>query len=241
MTTATTEGRRLVLSVEGIDAPFYVDPLSGKRGHYLTQEFVGAMLGKRTPAGGEAIFIECFGAANYARMTGSHVDQFTDAGEYVQTFSPEGEVSKVEGDPPPALAFPNRDDLFARYTHRDANPDWGEVEGDGEPIRQEECESLTLCALYWQTVVGMEAVRVFLSSGEGTTGSLKALALLTARLGLSQSETSLNSALGNPTQEGDIPATATRSGGGISVRLPADRRGPLGLKPPSKGRKARNR
>jgi len=234
MTTATTEGRSLVLTVEGLD-PFRVEPLAAKRGRRLTEMFVEAITERMLPVGAEAIFIECIGAMNYARFAGMYVDEYDPAGVYARTWDDEG--SEIRESLAGSTAPPEYPDGsgHVRFVAREALE--GEPELDGDAIRQEEAESLTLCAFYWQTVVGMEAVRAFLDAGEGSHGSLKALALLQSRMGISRPPTSHSSASASQTQQGDSSDTSTRSGGGTSVRLPADRRSPLGMRRPSKGRR----
>lgn len=209
MTEATTEGRRLRLTVEGIEEPFLVDPLPAKRGHALTVQFVEAAAGRASVGLTEAVFIEAFGAANYSRMSGLYVDRFDPTtGEHVETYGPTGPIEPAHPrEPLPAEV------VGLRFLAREAD---GEPELDGDPIRQEEGEALTLCAFYWQTVVGMEAVRAFLDEGEGTAGSVKALGLLLSRSGLSRSQTSRRSVSASPTEQAATPGTSTRSGGSIS-------------------------
>lgn len=191
-----------------------VDPLSARRGRMLTEEFLQAALGQRDIQQAEEIFIECFGPANYSRAAGSFVDEFNPAtGEHVRTWGPDGEIDgpRAEDLEVPGLRF-------------------GVREGDGpevDPIRQEEIEALALCAFYWQTVVGMEAVQAFIAEGEGTTGSLKALALLQTRLGLSTSVNSRSRGMESLIQRQDDSAATTGTGNSFAtVRLPADRRPP---------------
>lgn len=214
MTTATTEGRRLRLAVEGIPEPFLVDPLPAKRGRFLTDEFIAAATMQRTVAQSEQIFIEAIGPANYSRIAGQYVHEFHE-GEYFATWAPDGLV-ELPADYPRPVAPEG-----LRYLASETD------DFEGEAIRQEEAEALCLCAFYWQTVVGMEAVREFVDSGEGTAGSLKALGLLQTRLGLSTSASSrsrgMESLISGAGSE-ETPVTATSFG---SVRLPADYRPPL--------------
>lgn len=236
MTTATTEGRDLVLTLEGLD-PFKVQPLGAKRGRRLTEMFVEAITARMNVQGAEAIFIESIGPKNYVRIAGQYVDEFDASGVYVQTWNEDGPTVRegLAGTAAPAEYADGSGHV--RFAAREALD--GEPELDGEAIRQEEAESLTLCAFYWQTVVGMEAVRAFLEEGEGSRGSLKALALLQSRMGLSRPLTSQSSASESQMQQGATASTDTRSGGATSVRLPADRRSPLGMRLPSKGRSKR--
>lgn len=220
MTTATTEGRRLVLRVEGIDEPFFVDPLPAKRGRALTELFVKAARSQLTgenieEASQESVFIESINPKNYVRMGGVYVDEYDATGAYLHTHGLD--VTYVLDE----LAG---NTSTSKYTAREALPGI-EDEIDGDPIRQEECESLALCAFYWQTVVGIEAVNAFIDAGEGTEGNLKALALLSIRIGISPSTNSSSPALGSWIQEDVSKATAAISNSSGSVQLPAKKRG----------------
>lgn len=219
MTKATTEGRQLVLTVEGVDTPFRVDPLPAKRGKALTELFLAAALGQLSGVVAEAIFIESIGPSNYSRMSGLYVDEYDRVtGAYLRTWDPEG--SKVHSE-----FLENESE--ASFMGRDRVEALDEPDLDGEPIRQEEAEALCLAAFYWQTVVGMEAVSAFINAGEGTEGSLKALSLLQVRMGLSPSTTSRSSVLENAIQQqAASKATSTPQVGKKSVRLPADRQKP---------------
>lgn len=229
MTTATTEGRSLVLTVEGVDTPFRVDPLPAKRGKFLTDRFLESALGRTTQAQAEAVFIEALGPANYSRMSGLYVEHYDErTGNHRGTYGPDGIT-------PGATRDPLTPDLVgARYVTREAEGD--EPELDGEPIRQEEGEALCLAAFYWQTVVGMEAVNAFLGAGEGTAGSLKALTLLMTRLGLSVSSSSSSRVMEHGIQAaGSSPASDTPNSS-ASVRLPAAKRS-IGQNPGKKGKR----
>jgi len=214
MTTATQQGRQLRLTVDGIDEPFLIDPLSAKRGKYLTERFIRASLGQMTQAEAEEIFIESLGASNYSRMSGYYVDEYHPGGRYAQTWTPEGAVIRDPGDD---------ETITAKFIAREAVGDEPELEG--EPIRQEESEALALAAFYWQTVVGMEAVDAFLNEGGGTNGSLKALTLLQIRLGLSRQPLSSSPVMENLIQEASSKATPAIQNSSASVRLPANKRG----------------
>lgn len=261
MTTATQDGRELVLAVSGIDTPFRVSPLTARRGKELTEQFIRASVGALSGTEAESVFIESFGPQNYSRAAGVFVDEFDitggpDAGApYVQTWTPDGphfveglaDTTSVDeqimqlGDDDEGNPLTAHRKYAAKYRGRDAIPTLGEHDFDGEPIRQEEVEALALCAFYWQTVVGMEAVRAFIEGGEGTPGSLKALSLLQTRSALSPSTTSRSTALENLIQSrAGIPNTGTPQAGAKSVRLPADRQKPRNKKKKS-GNPARNR
>lgn len=261
MTKATQEGRELLLAVDGIESPFRVQPLTARRGKILTEAFIRASVGALTAAETEAIFIESMGPQNYSRATGLYIDEFDitggpeAGGPYVQTWSPDGAIFHealkdtssldiqemdlgVDGSGDPLVATRPH---VSKFKGREFVPSAGEAELDGEPIRQEEVEALALCAFYWQTVVGIEAVNAFIEGGEGTTGSLKALSLLQTRLGLSPSTTSRSSALENLIQSrAGSPNTAIPQAGGKSVRLPSDRRKPKNAKKKSGNPAKRN-
>lgn len=220
MTRAAQQGRNLALFVEDIDEPFIVRPLPAKRGRALTETFAGIALGvdetQQPAAVSEAVFIEAINPDNYARMAGGYVDEFDSTGRYVTTWSTTGSTRHERL---AELTAP------ARFIAREANPDLGEPEVDGEPIRQEEAESLSLCAFYWQSVVGMEAVEAFLEGGEGTAGSLKALRLLLIRIGRSPSTSSYEAGMASLTQQADSEETTDTANSSGSVPLPANKRG----------------
>jgi len=214
VTKAIQEGRRLRLEVDGIEEPFYVDPLPARRGRELTGLFVDAAIGQLDPLATAAIFMECIGPANYARMNGSLVDRYSASGDYTETYGPDGTVKL----PPSSVRLPEGIPAGALYVARedDSVP--------GEAIRQEEGESLCIAAFYWQTAAGMEAVNQFIEHGEGSVGFLRALNVLMYRLGLSPSRTSPGSGLDSLTQMDDTADTTTHSGGGTLAKLPPNRR-----------------
>jgi len=53
----------------------------------------------------------------------------------------------------------------------------------GDELRQAEAEAVLMPAFFWQTVLGMDGVRAYIEGGEGLSGTLKAVAALSARLG----------------------------------------------------------
>lgn len=79
VTTATQEGRNLVIRVPGIDDPFVVTPISAKRGQYLTERYLSASLRGIPTDQAEGIFIESFGPENYSRTFGCIVEQVEDS------------------------------------------------------------------------------------------------------------------------------------------------------------------
>ncbi len=52
----------------------------------------------------------------------------------------------------------------------------------GAELSQEEAENVLSAAFFWQTALGVAGVRTFIDGGEGTIGSVKALAALTGRI-----------------------------------------------------------
>lgn len=229
MTTATTEGRRLKLSVDGIDEAFLVDPIPSKRGKHLTNMFVLASLKAIGPEQIEQIFIEAIGPANYSRITGLYVDvraqiPSTEPGVASTfespsiTYGPDGPIS---GSAAALAALLNKGALLEAREARDDEPIL-----DGEPIRQEEAEELCLAAFYWQSVVGIEAVNAIFEEGGGTRGSLKALSLLQIRLGHSPSGNSLTPDMESSIlQQAGSAATSDTPPSSGSVRLPANKVG----------------
>jgi hypothetical protein len=237
MMTAEQDGRRLRLDVEGLD-PMWVEPLSSRRGRFLTEEFVQAAVGKRSTGQAEQIFIEALGPANYARISGAYIVQHDeDNGRPTAIFGPEGEVGvSLDGLLEELGLAPGQ-----RYVTREDITGLPVV--DGDPIRQEEGEALALCAFYWQTVVGMEAVKAFLDDGGGTGGSLKALALLQTRLGLSPVASSRSRGMESLIQQGVSEATSDTGTSSGSVELPAEPRPrrPLDRLPKGLLKRARDR
>lgn len=221
MTTATTEGRRLLLTVNE-EISFHVDPLSAVRGKQLTDLFVYAAQQRLSATASESMFIEAFGPANYSRATGLVVDRLREdaAGADVLTDSWAGDVHTVHD------AKPSRSTaIYIGRPQEDEDPIF-----EALPLRQSEIESLCLCAFYWQTVVGMEAVQTFIEGGEGAAAHLKASSLYVTRGLLSLQPGSSNAVselLTTAADSSPAPGTASSS---ASVLLPA-RRKPQDRKP----------
>lgn len=53
----------------------------------------------------------------------------------------------------------------------------------GLELSQDESESVIYPAFFWQTLLGMSGVKIYLEAGEGLTGTLKAAGALAQRLG----------------------------------------------------------
>lgn len=230
MTTATTEGRQLVLTVDGIDEPFIVDPIPARRGYTLTDTFMRVSLHKvpgiKTQYGraeSESVFMESIGPENYSRISGLYVDlvefdaETGEAGQVLATFTPDG----GSWEDPDHKSIHYYTATGALFMARPENPAAGEEYLDVESLRQEQAESLTLCAFYWQTVVGMEAVNAFIESGEDTMASVKALSLLMTRMDPLRGVTSLGS---DGTQQSGAETPNTASGSVTTVRLPAHKK-----------------
>lgn len=60
----------------------------------------------------------------------------------------------------------------------------------GRELSQEEGNGVIMPALFWQTLLGMDGVKLYLEEGEGLAGTLKAVGALVARLGLYVPKTS---------------------------------------------------
>lgn len=54
----------------------------------------------------------------------------------------------------------------------------------GLELSQDEAESILMPAFFWQTVLGLDGVKVYIEGGEGLAGTLKATGALSRRLGL---------------------------------------------------------
>lgn len=68
MITATLAGRNLSIRVDGIEEPFVIAPLPGRRGQELTNTFLNISAGATTPEGMEDVLIESVGTAVYERV-----------------------------------------------------------------------------------------------------------------------------------------------------------------------------
>ncbi|MGN7969023.1 hypothetical protein [Microbacterium sp. 22296] len=60
----------------------------------------------------------------------------------------------------------------------------------GLELSQDEAESILMPAFFWQTVLGLDGVKVYIEGGEGLAGTLKATGALSRRLGLLAPRTS---------------------------------------------------
>ncbi|MDY7542599.1 MULTISPECIES: hypothetical protein [unclassified Cryobacterium] len=67
-TIATLTGRNLSIHIEGVDEPFIIAPLSGRRGKALTNEFIAICAGASSAVGMEAILRESAGEDVYERV-----------------------------------------------------------------------------------------------------------------------------------------------------------------------------
>ncbi|MFF3029149.1 hypothetical protein [Microbacterium sp. NPDC057944] len=63
----------------------------------------------------------------------------------------------------------------------------------GMELSQEEGNSIILPAFFWQTILGMDGVRMYIEGGEDLSGALKASAAMSTRLGLLARRTSPSS------------------------------------------------
>jgi hypothetical protein len=67
-TTATLQGRSLAIHIDGIDDPFIIPPLGGRRGQALTNLFIEIVAGQRSGSEMEAVLEEATSAAVYERV-----------------------------------------------------------------------------------------------------------------------------------------------------------------------------
>lgn len=212
--TAEQRARLLVLTVQGVDREFVVDPLPARRGRHLTEQFIRASLGRLSLESSEAVFVEALGPRNYSAVSALYVDEFDAAGEYVTTHTPTG------SEPVGLLAGTRCEPVDLRFGTRDPLP--SEPDLEALPIRQEEVEALALAAFYWQTVVGMEGVTAFVDAGAGQAGSLKALALLQIRLGLSRPSGSSPTGTATATRQGGSEGTTGTGSSFVREQQPAE-------------------
>lgn len=95
----------------------------------------------------------------------------------------------------------------------------------GNELSLMETDTVAMTAFYWQTILGIKGVELFLASQGGVEGHTKALTAVTQRMGLSRLLTSPSSALESLTLlQGSSPSTSTRPGGAKPARQPQDRR-----------------
>lgn len=79
-------------------------------------------------------------------------------------------------------------------------------------LSQVEAAEFTHKVFMWQSLVGMDGIKAFdegAAGGNQVTGMVKSLRLLSDKLGLSPSLTSLSTGSANPTTAGATPSTAT--------------------------------
>jgi len=63
----------------------------------------------------------------------------------------------------------------------------------GLELSQAEAEQILMPAFFWQTILGMDGIRLYIEGGEGLAGTLKAAGALSTRLGLLVPRTSPSS------------------------------------------------
>ncbi|MFC0681302.1 hypothetical protein ACFFGH_26015 [Lysobacter korlensis] len=147
---------------------FLVEPLSAKRGRALTWSFIELAAGFTGTSTSEELFAEAIGAANYALITGEHVQEFDEGGRYIRTWMSETLMVEPPGDIPPAAP--------GQRLRVIASP-WEDI-----GLRAEEVEALCLSAFYWQSVGGLKAVDSYLEAGAGRAGTVAALQVLLGEL-----------------------------------------------------------
>jgi hypothetical protein len=90
-----------------------------------------------------------------------------------------------------------------------------------------EAQDVLLPALFWQTVLGIKGVNIYLNSGGGDTGTVKALWSLVSILGTSAPLTSPPTALETLIPIlASTPTTSTPTGGEKPGKQPQDRLSP---------------
>lgn len=67
-TTASLEGRNLHIHIEGIDEPFIIKPLGGRRGQALTNLFIQIVASERPGSEMEAVLEEAVGSDVYEQV-----------------------------------------------------------------------------------------------------------------------------------------------------------------------------
>ncbi len=162
--TATMNGRRLRLQLQGSDQVFLVDPLPAKQGRALTRAFIEIARSVNRRCAIDALFAEALGGRNYALITGDHVQEFDEIGRYVRTWMPGACMVEPTGDV---------SDVVPGQRVRIIATPW-----DGLTLRVEEVDRLGLAALYWQSTAGRSALDAFIrlgGTGEAAAAVLPAL------------------------------------------------------------------
>ncbi|TFC92039.1 MULTISPECIES: hypothetical protein [Cryobacterium] len=68
MTTANLVGRNLVLNIDGLEEPFIIVPLAGRRGQALTATFLNIAMGAISPMSMDDALAEAAGPGMYDRV-----------------------------------------------------------------------------------------------------------------------------------------------------------------------------
>ena len=66
--TATIQGRNLVITIDGVEEPFIIAPLGGRRGQALTDAFLSITVRLSPATGMDAVLAEAVGEAVYERV-----------------------------------------------------------------------------------------------------------------------------------------------------------------------------
>lgn len=94
----------------------------------------------------------------------------------------------------------------------------------GKELSTAETEDVAMAAFFWQTILGLSGVNIYLEGGGGVAGHTKALTAMVQRLGLSPLLTSPSSALEDLIQlQANTPNTSTPQSGRKPGRQPQDR------------------
>lgn len=213
---ASMTGRDLILDPEEGIRPFTIKPLSARRGKALTERFIAGTHGELSVATMESVFIEALGPGNYSRGSGYVVERWdiprgdaTAEPILIETYVGEERTQHVD-------TLPRHDPVYVARDSRDDEPDV-----EGEALTQSDLEFLALAAFYWHTVVGMEAVNLFVEGGGTTAAQGKVTALLTMRGVLSPSPNLSRRATELSQQTGTSSRTSGTAHTSGSVPLPA--------------------
>ncbi|MFC0681301.1 hypothetical protein ACFFGH_26010 [Lysobacter korlensis] len=163
--TAAMQGRHLRLTLTGSGESFLVPPLPAKRGQALARTLL--QLGSHDEPGRRSqVFAEALGPGNYALITGDHVQEFGELGNYVHTWLPGARmIEPAEAVPAPA----------AGERIRIIPAPW-----DGLNLREEEVEALALAAYRWQSPAGWRGLELLLRGQASQEATAMAPLLLLA-------------------------------------------------------------
>ena len=93
----------------------------------------------------------------------------------------------------------------------------------GLELSQSEAEDVLMPAFFWQTLLGIDGVKAYVSEGGGLAGAVKATGALARRLAIFDQRTSPLTASGAPTSAASSPSTSSRPSGEKPGKQPRDR------------------